>query len=136
MSVKNSKAVEAYAEALNDLEGVLMNLLEFVRELPAPEGGVLVNMDYNDLAFVLQMREHLGEASRLADALGHAPPVRTERSSPLLGSLGEHVYYSPESDNFYLTGNNQGLGIEFYRAYICRKDDFPQRNRTGAADHA
>lgn len=69
MSIKHKEAVDTYIACHADLTAALENLTEFVQNMPAPdEDGVLANLHYGHLGTIQQMRVHLAEAMRMADA--------------------------------------------------------------------
>lgn len=43
------------------------------------------------------------------------------------------VYWSREAGNFYDARTHQGMGLEFYRHWQERKDEFPERATTTTA---
>ena len=69
MSIKHKEAVDTYVACHAELTAALENLMEFVQNMPAPdEDGVLRNLHYGHLGTIQQMRVHLAEAMRMADA--------------------------------------------------------------------
>lgn len=69
MSIKHKESVESYVACHTDIIAALENLTEFVHDLPAPDvNGVLPNLHYGHLGTLKQMRTHLADAMRMADA--------------------------------------------------------------------
>ena len=69
MSIKHKESVESYVACHADIIAALENLIEFVNDLPAPDAnGILRNLHYGHLGTLKQMRVHLADAMRMADA--------------------------------------------------------------------
>ena len=69
MSIKHKESVASYAACHADIIAALENLTEFVHDLPAPDDkGVLRNLHYGHLGTLQQLRVHLADAMRMADA--------------------------------------------------------------------
>ena len=69
MRVKNTATVEAYVRNKTELEAALENLLDFVRDLPAPDdaGHLPSPIHYGHTGDVARIHESVGEAARIAD---------------------------------------------------------------------
>ncbi|MEZ6080759.1 MAG: hypothetical protein R3C09_19820 [Pirellulaceae bacterium] len=69
MSIKHKESVESYVACHVDIVAALENLVEFVQNVPVPnDDGVLPNLRYGHLGTLKQMRVHLADAMRMADA--------------------------------------------------------------------
>jgi hypothetical protein len=61
----------------------------------------------------------MGATAMTTDDHAYWPPKGVPEPIP------SGVYYNPEADNFYLDNTCHGMGLEFYREWRNRRNEFP-----------